>query len=75
MKQCLFCNTVYADEFDKCPNCAKVSYKSIGQEQEQKEQEQIDLTKMPKIKNPNVFLVFGIIICVFFALASLCFII
>ena len=85
MKKCLFCKTVYLDEFDKCPNCARVSHKIYAQEnaqkqeeipnQQQKQTEQIDLTKIPQIKNPNVFLVLGIILCVFLALSALCFII
>lgn len=83
MKQCLFCSTIYLDEFDKCPKCSKASYKSFeeaqspikAEYQNQEVQEEIDLTKIPNIKNPNVFLIFGIIICVFLALSSLCFII
>lgn len=77
MKQCLFCGNIYLDEFDKCPDCARASYKFLEEQiQKQEEvQQEIDLTKIPEVKNPSPFLILVIIVCVFLALSSLCFII
>ena len=84
MKQCLFCKTVYLDEFDQCPNCARSSHKVFedatkqtkdseqNTEQQIEQQEQIDLTKIPKIKNPNLFFIFGGILVIFLILTILC---
>lgn len=52
-----------------------VEYYENQVKEEAQEQIVIDETKLPKIKTPNPFIVFGIILFVFVSLVALCFII
>lgn len=52
-----------------------VEYYANQVKEEAQEQIVVDETKLPKIKTPNPFIVFGIILFVFVSLVALCFII
>ena len=68
--------------FGVCGGCTYISLPyeeqlkiKEAQIQKQEVEQRIDLTKKPKVKNPNPFIIFAILLFVFLALAVLCFII